>query len=131
MGNKFYRHFGSHKCSTWFSVRNQGHTRMVYVCRLIHTWLDYFSLRSFTNVNSLDWLQNTFLCTISWHGVCYIKKQEHKKMRKFLINKNICHYYWLRKRIGKERAYRVACTIEKVILIFGRDQVGGTENGGL
>jgi len=35
-----------------------------------------------------------------------------------------------KKRIGKERAYRVACAIEKVFLIFGRDQ-GGTENGGL
>jgi hypothetical protein len=52
-------------------------------------------------------------------------------MRSFLINKNLSLYYWLKKRIGKERAYRVASTIEKVILIFGRDQVGGTENGGL
>jgi len=52
-------------------------------------------------------------------------------MRSFLINKNLSLYYWLKKRIGKERAYRVANTIEKVILIFGRDQVGGTENGGL
>ena len=51
-------------------------------------------------------------------------------MRSFLINKNLSLYYWLKKRIGKERAYRVANTIEKVILIFGRDQVR-TENGGL
>jgi len=36
-----------------------------------------------------------------------------------------------KKRIGKERAYRVACAIEKVFLIFGRDQVGGTKDGGL
>ncbi len=52
-------------------------------------------------------------------------------MRSFLINKNLSLYYWLRKRIGKERAYRIAFTIEKVVLIFGRDQVGGTESGGL
>jgi len=52
-------------------------------------------------------------------------------MRSFLINKNLTLYYWLKKRIGKEKAYRVACAIEKGILIFGRDQVGGPENGGL
>jgi len=52
-------------------------------------------------------------------------------MRSFLINKNLSLYYWLRKRIGKERAYRVACAIEKVILIFGREKTGGTEDGGL
>jgi len=46
-------------------------------------------------------------------------------MRGFLINKNLSLYYWLKKRIGKERAYRVASAIEKVILIFGREQVGG------
>jgi len=52
-------------------------------------------------------------------------------MRSFLINKNLSLYYWLRKRMGKERAYRVACAIERVILIFGREKAGGTENGGL
>ena len=41
-------------------------------------------------------------------------------MRNLLINKNLSLYYWLRRRIGKERAYRVAHTIEKVILVFGR-----------
>jgi hypothetical protein len=46
-------------------------------------------------------------------------------MRSFLINKNLSLYYWLKKRIGKERAYRAASAIEKVILIFGRAQVGG------
>ena len=52
-------------------------------------------------------------------------------MRGFLINKNLSLYYWLKKRIGKERACRAACAIEKVVLIFGREKVGGTENGGL
>jgi hypothetical protein len=52
-------------------------------------------------------------------------------MRSFLINKNLSLYYWLKKRIGKDKAYRVASTIEKVILIFGREQGRGTENGGL
>ena len=45
-------------------------------------------------------------------------------MRGFLINKNLCFYYWLRKRIGNQRAFMVANAIEKVILIFGREQMG-------
>jgi hypothetical protein len=32
-------------------------------------------------------------------------------------------YYWLRKRIGEERALCVANTFEKILLIFGREQV--------
>ncbi len=46
-------------------------------------------------------------------------------MRGFLINKNLCLYYWLRKRVGKIWAYRVAIRTEKVILILGRPQVKG------
>jgi hypothetical protein len=42
-------------------------------------------------------------------------------MRGFLINKNLCFYYWLRKKIGKRRAMEIANTIEKTILIFGRE----------
>jgi hypothetical protein len=45
-------------------------------------------------------------------------------MRSFLINKNLSLYYWLKKRIGKEGAYRVANTAERIILIFGRDKLG-------
>jgi hypothetical protein len=41
-------------------------------------------------------------------------------MRSLLINKNLAFYYWLRGRIGKKRAYKVARRIEKVILVFGR-----------
>jgi hypothetical protein len=37
-------------------------------------------------------------------------------MRSFLIHKNISLYYWLRTRIGKEKAFRVAKTVEKIIL---------------
>ena len=47
-----------------------------------------------------------------------------RRMRSFLINKNLSLYYWLKKRIGKREAFRVVNTIEKVILIFGREQVG-------
>jgi len=43
-------------------------------------------------------------------------------MRGFLINKNPCFYYWLRKRIGKVWAFRVVNPIEKIILVFGREQ---------
>jgi hypothetical protein len=42
-------------------------------------------------------------------------------MRCFLINKNLCLYYWLKKRIGKKWALGVANVIEKTILIFGRE----------
>jgi hypothetical protein len=45
-------------------------------------------------------------------------------MRSFLINKNLSLYYWLKKRIGRRGAFWVAKTIENVILIFGREQVG-------
>jgi len=48
-----------------------------------------------------------------------------KSMKSFLINKNLSLYYWLKKRIGKKSAYRVASIFEKVILIFGREQVEG------
>jgi hypothetical protein len=44
-------------------------------------------------------------------------------MRSFLINKNLCFFYWYRKRIGKKRAFFVANAIEKMILIFGREAV--------
>jgi hypothetical protein len=44
-------------------------------------------------------------------------------MRSFLINKNLSLYFWLRQRIGKERAFKVANTVEKIILIFGRERV--------
>jgi len=44
-------------------------------------------------------------------------------MRGFLINKNLCFYYWLKKRIGKKCAFWVAITFERVILVFGREGI--------
>lgn len=44
-------------------------------------------------------------------------------MRGFLINKNLSLYYRLQKRIGKTIAFKVTNTIEKVILIFGRERI--------
>jgi len=46
-----------------------------------------------------------------------------RRVRSFLINKNMSLYYWLRKRIGKTIAFRIANAIEKVILIFGRERM--------
>jgi hypothetical protein len=46
-------------------------------------------------------------------------------MRSFLINRNLCFYYWLRKKIGKRGEFRVANSVEKMISIFGREQVEG------
>jgi len=45
------------------------------------------------------------------------------RMRSFLVNKNLCLYYWLRKRIGKRLAFWTAMTLEKGILTFGRERV--------
>jgi len=42
-------------------------------------------------------------------------------MRSYLINKNLCFYYWLRRGIGKKEALRVANTIEKILLVLGRE----------
>jgi len=39
-----------------------------------------------------------------------------------LINKNLSFYCWLRKRIGKKWAYKVAITTESGILVFGRSK---------
>ena len=43
-------------------------------------------------------------------------------MRSFLINKNLSFYYWLKQRIGKDWALRVAIITERIILIFGREK---------
>jgi hypothetical protein len=50
-------------------------------------------------------------------------KPKDSLMRSFLINKNLCFYYWLKKKIGKRGGLWVANSLEKVILIFGREQV--------
>jgi hypothetical protein len=52
-----------------------------------------------------------------------LKNRSEKEMRSFLLNKNLSLYYWLKKRIGKRGGFWVANSIEKVILIFGREQV--------
>lgn len=44
-------------------------------------------------------------------------------MTAYLINKNLCCYYWLRQRIGKNRALKLARTAEKAIGIFGRERI--------
>jgi hypothetical protein len=42
-------------------------------------------------------------------------------MRSYLINKNLCFFYWLKKSIGKKEALRVATATEKILLILGRE----------
>ena len=44
-------------------------------------------------------------------------------MRGFLINKNLALYYWLRKRVGKKWACKVAIAIENSILVFRRPRL--------
>jgi hypothetical protein len=51
-----------------------------------------------------------------------LAKPVEKRVRSFLINKNLCLYYWLRKRIGKKPAFCIAVSIEKGLLIFGREK---------
>jgi hypothetical protein len=45
-------------------------------------------------------------------------------MRSFLVNKNLSFDYWLKRRIWEKGALIITNTIEKVILVFGREQVG-------
>ena len=52
-------------------------------------------------------------------------------MRSFLINKNLYFYYWLKTNIGKKWALGVANTIEKTILIFGRDALPYSNRNGM
>jgi hypothetical protein len=46
-----------------------------------------------------------------------------RRMRSYFINKNLCLCYWLRKRIGKRRAFFVANILEKLLLIVGREKL--------
>jgi len=52
-------------------------------------------------------------------------------MRGLLINKNLCLYYWLKKRIGKALALRAAIAIERAILILGREAVPYSYRNGM
>jgi hypothetical protein len=52
-----------------------------------------------------------------------LTQSTERGMRGYLINKNLCLYYWLKRRIGKKGDFRVANTFEKIILIFGREEV--------
>ena len=52
-------------------------------------------------------------------------------MRSVLINKSLCFYYGLKKKIGKKWALRVANTIEKTILIFGREIIPYSNTNGV
>jgi hypothetical protein len=52
-------------------------------------------------------------------------------MRSFLINKNLCFYYWLKKILGKRWALGVAKTIERTILVFGRDMLPYSNTNGM
>lgn len=44
-------------------------------------------------------------------------------MRSFLINKNLSLYYLLKRMIGKKWGFVVASSIEKALLIFGREEL--------
>jgi len=52
-------------------------------------------------------------------------------MRGSLINKNLCFYYWLKKKIGKKWALGVANGIEKIILVFGREVIPHFNRNGI
>jgi hypothetical protein len=62
-------------------------------------------------------------------GIAISVQSTEDWMRSFLINKNLSFYYWLRKRIGKKGALKLANTLERMILVFGREQKGGVTKG--
>ena len=45
------------------------------------------------------------------------------------MNKDLSLYDWLKKRTGTRGAFWVATSMEKVILIFGREQRGAEHDG--
>ena len=52
-------------------------------------------------------------------------------MRSFLVNKNLSLYYVLRRKIGKKQGLVVASTIEKALLIFGREKIPVLNKNGM
>jgi len=63
-----------------------------------------------------------------WHQKCFLTVVDkplpvERWMRGLLINKNLCLYYWLKKRIGKRLAFCIAITLEKGLLILGREKI--------
>ena len=68
-------------------------------------------------------------CDLCCGDVCcqasqMVSRDQRYSMRNLLINKNLCFYYWLKQRIRKDWALRVASTTERVILILGRERIG-------
>jgi len=52
-------------------------------------------------------------------------------MRSFLINKNLSLYYVLKRKIGKKQGLVVASSIEKALLVFGREKMPGSDKNGV
>jgi hypothetical protein len=73
------------------------------------------------NPNHSEGLSTRCAVHLLWHGVCCPVFSEAVEMRSFLINKNLCFYYWLRRSLGKTLALEIVRPIEKIILIFGRE----------
>ena len=73
------------------------------------------------NPNHPEGLRIGYANLLLWHGLCSPVFARAMQMRSFLINKNLCFYYWLRRSLGKTLALDIAKPIEKVILIFGRE----------
>ena len=80
------------------------------------------------DLESPHYFQKELFLDRNYHNVVHLVEDNktyqwmEKWMRSFLVNKNLSLYFWLRGRIGKERAFRVANTVEKMILIFGRER---------
>jgi hypothetical protein len=71
--------------------------------------LDRFALNRVNSCNKSFWAQNLY----------YLKS-----IRAFFISKNFCFYYGLKKRIGEQSVFTGVNKIEKIILVFGREQTG-------
>lgn len=71
--------------------------------------LDRFTLNRVNSCNKSFWAQNLY----------YLKS-----IRTFYVSKNLCFYYGLKRRIGKESVFMVVNKIEKIILNFGREGMG-------
>ena len=71
--------------------------------------LDRFELNRVKSRSKSFWAQNLY----------YLKS-----IKTFYVSKNLCFYYGLKRRIGKESLFTVVDKIEKFILVFGREGTG-------
>ncbi len=81
------------------------------------------SIKAMEFFGMAGWVNKKAKACVKNYRERHLSDERNTWMRGFLINKNLCLYYWLKKKVGKIWAFRVAIRTEKVILILGRPHV--------